>query len=498
MSTGSRGRLVTLVVMIALVAAVAPVRAASTAAPVAFSSPAAFGAVELGREVAFSLRGAGCAASRTHAQVRFGDQVVIGRTVRGCSGTVVLPSTAAVLAKGWREGTRLEIELVSGARRVPLRHKHLEPDLGVPVSGTPTVVPADTDTQGDANALAMTTGDVVDLGPVNLTGVYAIAVRSAGGGGYELRLGSADGLVVAHGSSGFLASNISPPIPDWSIRRPGWTRNPWLLSTAPVAKAHPGARHLFLAATSGASLFNFIDLTGSGVMAPYRRPPSLAGAHDLFNGKDLRGWKHVGDAGFVVKHGYMEAQECPPNTDPTKFVACIGFLYWTRKTYHDFHLRVDFSLTKFGDNGGVLIRHDAQGDYQHAEEIQLTDVNTEFVGGIDHVQEARRQPQSSPGQWSTMDIIAQGPRILVAVNGIITSLYDGTAGCGITAQPCYGGANGGYDQGGIGYVSMENEVGKVRFRDIEMYECRGAHDPQCVTDDVDVLLPVPAVVPPLS
>jgi hypothetical protein len=490
--------LVRLLIMIALVVVAVPVRAAPTGAAVAFSRPAAFGAVELGREVAFSLRGAGCAASRTHVTVRFGEHVVTGPTVRGCAGTASMPSSAAVLAQGWREGTGLDIELVSGTTRLPLRHKHLEPDLGLPARGTPSVVPANTDPQGDENALAMTAGDVVDLGRVDLTGVYAIAVRSAGAGGYELRQGSPDGPVVASNSSGFLASNISPPIPDWSIRRPGWTRNPWLLSTSPVVQRLKGSRHLFLAATSGASLFNFIDLTGSGVMTPYRRPHSLAGAYSLFNGKDLRGWKHVGDSRFIVKHGYLQAVDCPPNTDPTKLVSCIGFLYSTRKTYQDFHLRVDFSLTKFGDNAGVLIRHDAQGDYTHAEEIQLTDVNTEFVGGIDHVQEARRQPQSSPGQWSTLDIIAQGPRIVVAVNGVITSLYDGTAGCGILAEPCYGGANDGYGQGGIGYVSMENEVGAVRFRDIEMYECRGSHDPQCATDSVDVLLPVPAVVPPPS
>jgi hypothetical protein len=498
MSLRSCGSFLKLVVVASLVVVAPPVHAAPAGAALSFSSPAPFGTVELGREVAFSLRGAGCAASRAHATVRFGEQVVTGPSVRGCAGRVVLPSLAGVLAKGWREGTRLEIELVSGASHLPLRHKHLEPDLGVPVHGTPSVVPADTDPEGDAKAMAMTAGDVVDLGPVDLTGVYAIAVRSAGGGGYELRDGSPDGPAVAHGSSGFLASNISPPIPDWSIRRPGWTRSPWLLSTAQVVEPRPGARHLFLAATSGASLFNFVDLTGSGAMAPYQRPPSVPGAVDLFNGKDLLGWKHVGDAGFVVKDGYMQAEECPPNAGTTQRVLCIGFLYWTLKTYQDFHLRVDFSLTKFGDNAGVLIRHDAQGDYQHAEEIQLTDLNTEFVGGIDHVQEARRQPQSSPGQWSTMDIIAQGPRIVVAVNGIVTSLYDGTAGCGILAQPCYGGANAGFGQGGIGYVSMENEVGKVRFRDIEMYECRGSHDPQCATDSVDVLVPVPAVVPPSS
>ena len=385
-----------------------------------------------------------------------------------------------MVAAGWHEGEPLQLELVADGTVLPLRHKHLQPDAGSVVAGLATVVPADSDWQGDSKALAMTTGSIVDLGPVDLSGVYAVAVRSAGAGTYELRTGGPTGPAVV---SDFIGALHGIPAPDILIRRPGWERTPWSLITSQLRNPPRGSTRLFLALTAGSATINFVDLTGSGVMEPYQRPARLPGATSLFDGKDFAGWKHVGDSRFRIADGAMEAVECPPATQPSvKVVSCIGFEYYTVKKFKDFHLRVDVRLTKFGDNAGVLIRHDENGDYMAAEEIQLTDVNTEYVGGIDHVEEAFRQPQASPGRWSTLDIIASGPRIKVMVNGIVTALYDGSAGCGLGYSRCYGGANGGYGDGGVGYISMENEIGKVRFRNIELYECRTPQDARCHVD----------------
>jgi hypothetical protein len=447
-----------------------------------FTSPTAYGAVELGRSVPVVLAGRGCEHTVVQAVARFRGGSVRGSHSVGCRGAVTLPSASALRARGWQEGESVQLELVAGSTTLPLRHKHLEPDLGRVVAGVASAVPAASDPQGDANALAMAAGSIVDLGSTSLEGIYAVAVRAAGAGAYELRTGSPNGPAVV---SDYLGSLHGLPVLDVAIRRPGWERTPWSLITSQVTSSPSRPAHLFLALTSGSALINFVDLTGSGVMQPYQRPARVPGAKDLFNGRDFSGWKHVGDSRFRIVDGAMQAVDCPPQPSggaSVKLVGCIGFEYYALRRYTNFHLRVDFSLTKFGDNAGVLIRHDETGDYTHAEEIQLTDVNTEYVGGIDHAQVAFRQPQDSPGRWSTLDIIANGPHIKVMVNGIVTSLYDGSAGCSILYLPCSGGANHGYGEGGVGYVSMENEVGQVRFRDIELYECHGGDDPRCAMD----------------
>jgi hypothetical protein len=316
--------------------------------------------------------------------------------------------------------------------------------------------------------MVMASGDVVDLGKVDLDGVYGAAVRAEGAFTYELRTGSADGKVIASGTG-------ARERYDWLVRQPGHNKDDYLLTTSELTKAPTGPTRLFLAVTGGIGSVNYVELTGSGVMAPYRFPDRLPHALRLFNGHDLKDWAQMGPGDFSVDHGTMRSEPPPPGN--------WGWHYYTKKTFKNFVLRLQFKTTKWGDNSGVLVRHAATGEQNQsaftAEEIQITEVNTEYTGGIDHVQAAYTQPQSSPGDWSTMEIVTNGPHFVVRVNGVVTAVYDDSTGCGWFSLPCAGGETGGFVTGGNGYIAVEAEVGHVYFRDLQVHECVKSSDPLC-------------------
>jgi hypothetical protein len=426
-------------------------RAGGVPGPPSAAGPAAPGAwsvVDLGREVAYS----GCPGAQVVAS--FAGRTLAGPKAKGCRGTVAVPAREWLTAAGWRDGTALSLSLVSGKRSTPLAYKHLQPDLGRVVAGTPRPVPAAGDPQGDVSSLLMQQGDAVDLGVVDLRGVYAVLVRAAGYLSFELRTGS---TVVASGTAGHAR-------PDW-VGKPRGTGERYESATAELTKAPSGPVHLVLAVTEGAGAVNYLDLTGSGAMSSYRFPTPLPKATKVFDGS-IKGWKQIGPGTFSVDQGDLKA------TGPS---AEWGWLYNPRVRLTNFVLRLRVKESAFGANGGILLRHGTdENNYLTsftADEVQVTDVNTEYTGGVDHVATALRQPQSSPGEWSTFEIVANGPRLLVRVNGVVTADHDQTAGCNLPSVPCSGGAYGGYGTGGSGYLGFEAELKDVWYSDVLVHDC---------------------------
>lgn len=435
--------------------------------------PHAWSVVDLGRDVPYE-QSRPC-SSPVRVVASFAGKQVAGPSTRGCSGVVRVPSRDALVSGGWAEGTGLDLSLRTRRTSVPLRYKHSQPDLGRVMAGNPSTAPALGDPQGDANSLLMATGDAVDLGPVDLRGVYAVLVRAAGVLSFELRSGSVTGRVLASGTAGHAR-------PDWAIK-PRGTGERYQSVTAPLARPPGGAVHLVLTVTQGAGLVNYVDLTGSGAMAPYR-PAPLPKAVRVFDGRSLAGWKQIGPGRFAVDpDGSLRA------TGPGG-VGQWGWLYNPRFPLTNFVLRLQVKEEAFGANGGILVRHSSNDDNNvtsfTADEVQVTDVNTEYTGGIDHVATALLQPQSSPGEWSTMEIVANGPHLVVRVNGVVTADHHQTSGCNMPSLPCSGGAYGGYGTGGSGFIGFEAELMRVWYRDIEVHDCgvtdvvrRTTTDPLC-------------------
>ncbi len=132
----------------------------------------------------------------------------------------------------------------------------------------------------------------------------------------------------------------------------------------------------------------------------------------LFDGKTLKGWQ--GDVkGYVVEKGAMVCNR----TDGNLFTA---------KQYANFVLRFEFKLPPAGNNG-VGIRTPMQGIPTFAGmEIQILDDSDpsyktlepwQYHGSIYGVVPAKRGSLKPVGKWNQEEIIANGSRIKVTVNG---------------------------------------------------------------------------------
>ena len=64
----------------------------------------------------------------------------------------------------------------------------------------------------------------------------------------------------------------------------------------------------------------------------------------LFNGKDLTGWKHVGPGSMSVEDGMIRGH------------GGMGLLYWTGEKFGDCTIRVIFKMRDKNSNSGVFIR----------------------------------------------------------------------------------------------------------------------------------------------
>ncbi len=138
----------------------------------------------------------------------------------------------------------------------------------------------------------------------------------------------------------------------------------------------------------------------------------------LFNGKDLSGW--VGDTtGYTAKDGKIVIY-------PDK-----GGNLYTAKEYDNFIFRFEFKLTP-GANNGLGIRAPLQGDAAYVGmELQILD-NTahiyrnlqpyQYHGSIYGVVPAKRGFLNPVGEWNFEEVIAEGRRITVKLNG--TTIVD--------------------------------------------------------------------------
>ena len=146
---------------------------------------------------------------------------------------------------------------------------------------------------------------------------------------------------------------------------------------------------------------------------------SEAGFATLFDGKSLTGWTLVRGhgAGYVVKDGTLV---CPLDGG--------GNLY-TAKEYANFVFRFEFK-TEPGGNNGVGIRAPLEGDaaYQGMEIQILDDGHEKYKGKIKSEQHhgsvydvipARTGFLKPAGEWNTEEIMANGSKIRVTLNGVI-------------------------------------------------------------------------------
>ena len=202
-------------------------------------------------------------------------------------------------------------------------------------------------------------------------------------------------------------------------------------------------------------------------------PDQSAGTQDtsewrqLFNGKDLTGWKHVGPGYMTVENGMIRGH------------GGMGLLYWTGEKFGNCTIRVVFKMRDKNDNSGVFIRipikpREAWMPVNYGYEVQIDnrpDLSNEddyhYTGTLYSLTKPLAKTGKPGPEWNTMEITLKGPRTIVYLNGVKVTDY--TEGDPVPARKFdfepYRGPRPDY-----GYIGLQNHSDKdvVYFKEVSV------------------------------
>ena len=160
---------------------------------------------------------------------------------------------------------------------------------------------------------------------------------------------------------------------------------------------------------------------------------------ELFNGKDLSGWKAMGKNQWIVEDGILKSPKSGANLA-------------TEEKFKDFKLHVEFKVPP-GSNSGVYLR----GRY----EVQITDdygsePSSVLFGGIYGFLDPNEMAANPASEWQTFDITLIGRRVTIVANGKTI----------ISAQNIPGITGGALDskEGEPGPFYIQGDHGPISFR----------------------------------
>jgi Domain of Unknown Function (DUF1080) len=143
----------------------------------------------------------------------------------------------------------------------------------------------------------------------------------------------------------------------------------------------------------------------------------------LFNGKDLTGWKHVGPGEMTVEDGLIRTH------------GGMGLLYWTGGKLSNCRIHVVYKMRDFNDNSGVFIRipiepREPWMPVHYGYEVQIDnhpETSNEDEYHITAALYSLTKPLAKPGkpgpEWNTMDITLDGPHTIVMLNDVKVTDY---------------------------------------------------------------------------
>jgi hypothetical protein len=140
------------------------------------------------------------------------------------------------------------------------------------------------------------------------------------------------------------------------------------------------------------------------------------GFEPIFNGVDFSGWAGPVDQ-FEVVDGTIV---CRPHQ---------GGTIYTEREYGDFAVRFEFKLPPAGNNG-LAIRHPGDGDAAYVAMCELQILDNEhpnykdldprqFHGSAYGMAAAHRGYLRPAGEWNFQEVVVQGSRIRVELNGTV-------------------------------------------------------------------------------
>ena len=191
------------------------------------------------------------------------------------------------------------------------------------------------------------------------------------------------------------------------------------------------------------------------------------GWRQIFNGKDLLGWKHVGKGTSVLEYGMIHGK------------GGMGLLYYANEKFSNCTIRIVYKMQKENSNSGVFIRIPIQPLEEwmpvfYGYEVQIDnhpETSNEDDYHITGTLYSLTKPLAKPGkpgpEWNTMEITLDGPRTMVYVNGQKVTDYtegDATPERKFDFEPMRG------RRPDVGYIGLQNhgEDDVVYFKEVSV------------------------------
>lgn len=182
----------------------------------------------------------------------------------------------------------------------------------------------------------------------------------------------------------------------------------------------------------------------------------------LFDGKDMGGWNHVGPGRFTVEDGMLKTE------------GGMGLLWYTAEKFGNTTLRAVFKTTTPHDNSGIYIRFpeapkDAWYPVHNGYEVQIDAAGDDWhcTGAIYSLSKASKRPQKPIGEWNTMEIDLRGQETVVKLNGQQVNDFFGNQPVPerkMWFEPVRG------PRAEIGYIGLQNHDGSstVYFKEVSV------------------------------
>ena len=184
---------------------------------------------------------------------------------------------------------------------------------------------------------------------------------------------------------------------------------------------------------------------------------SETGFVDLFNGKDLTGWRTTGH--WVVEDGVVTLRPREGEEGWQRYDAYLT----TEGTYRNFVLEVEFTFEPEGNSGVFLRVGDLEDHVTSGLEIQILDTHQlekpghHDGGGIIRTTAPFTNAMKPAGEWNRYQIVVVGSHLVAFLNGELIQALD------LARSPMK-------DRPMAGHISFQDEAKVVSYRSIRIKE----------------------------
>lgn len=173
----------------------------------------------------------------------------------------------------------------------------------------------------------------------------------------------------------------------------------------------------------GLSLSLTIFILGVSVICSSSGVQDKSQWRQLFNGKDLTGWKHVGGGSMSVENSLLRGN------------GGMGLLFWEGEKFSNCVIKVVYKLEEPNSGSGIFIRIPIEPREEwmpvyYGYEVQIDDhpelYNEDeyhYTGALYSLTKPLAKHDKPGLDWITMEITLDGPRTIVYVNGTKVTDY---------------------------------------------------------------------------